>query len=53
MRKALPGFAAYLGGLLKKQLGAGKLETPVFSMWLHCVNPRKNEYCGAFTLGLS
>tara|TARA_B110000879_G_scaffold116820_1_gene155434 strand:- start:62929 stop:70332 length:7404 start_codon:yes stop_codon:yes gene_type:complete len=43
LRKALPEYAEYLEALLRKQMQAGKLSEPVFSLWLHCVNPKKKE----------
>ncbi|MFK7910841.1 MAG: hypothetical protein AB8F34_09570 [Akkermansiaceae bacterium] len=43
MRKALPEFANYLEGLLRQQMAAGTISEPVFSMWLHCVEPKKKE----------
>jgi len=43
VRKALPEFADYLETLLQQQMQAGSLSKPVFSMWLHCVDPKKKE----------
>jgi tetratricopeptide (TPR) repeat protein len=43
VRKALPEFADYLETLLRQQMQAGRLSKPVFSMWLHCVDPKKKE----------
>ncbi|MBT8038223.1 MAG: hypothetical protein KJO21_11825 [Verrucomicrobiae bacterium] len=43
IRKALPEYAAYLETLLRKQMQAGELSEPIFSLWLHCVNPKKKE----------
>ncbi|MFT5130891.1 MAG: tetratricopeptide (TPR) repeat protein, partial [Rhodothermales bacterium] len=43
VRKGAPELASYLEALLQKQMRAGTLSEPVFSMWLHCVNPKKKE----------
>lgn len=39
--KALPEFADHLAALLRTQMQAGSLSEPVFSAWLHCVDPQK------------
>lgn len=43
LRKALPQYSDYLESLLQKQVQAGTISEPVFSLWLHCVDPKKKE----------
>jgi len=49
VRKGAPELAAYLHTLLRQQMQAGTLSEPVFSMWLHCVNPKEQESAAFMT----
>ena len=51
VRKGAPEFALYLETLLRQQMQVGTLSTPIFSMWLHCLDPKKKE-SAAFMLEL-
>ena len=43
VRAGAQGLAADLGKIVRQQMAAGSLSEPIFSMWLHCVEPKTPE----------
>jgi tetratricopeptide (TPR) repeat protein len=43
VRKDASELGAYLETVVRKQMEAGTLSESIFSMWLHCVEPKKAE----------